>query len=84
MMSNNYSLNLGFWGVLFLAFIPILIISLQTNRTIKDYLNKSMLTDAFVGSILLLSFWFIGNEFITWWISAIISLALTYLIDKFR
>jgi|GEM_PF-3890178 len=82
-MSNNYSLNLGFTGILFLALISILIIFLLANRTIKDYLNKSMLIDAFVGSILLLSFWFIGNEFIAWWISAIISLVLTYLIEKF-
>lgn len=78
------SAPLDIYAVLFLTLIPITLILLCFNKKVKAYLKKHEIIDGFVDTTLLLSIWFIGNHFIDWKLSAIIAIALTWIVWKKR
>ncbi len=78
------SAPLDIYAVLFLTLIPITLILLCFNKKVKAYLKKHEIIDGFVDTTLLLSIWFIGNHFVDWKLSAIIAIALTWIVWKKR
>ena len=77
-MNDNYSFDFELIGLIMFSLLPICIVLLKKNEHVKSYL----LLDSIVTCLLLISIWFIGNEFVKWWISIIIALLITYSMDK--
>ncbi len=83
-MTDNYSFPVDTCTNLLLTLIPITLILLCFNKKVKAYLKKHEIIDGFVDTTLLLSIWFIGNHFVDWKLSAIIAIALTWIVWKKR
>ena len=78
------SAPLDIYAVLFLTLIPITLILLCFNKKVKAYLKKHEIIDTIVDTTVLMFFWYIGNHFIDWKLSAIIAIALTLIVRKKR
>ena len=78
------SAPLDIYAVLFLTLIPITLILLCFNKKVKAYLKKHEIIDTIVDTTVLRFFWYIGNHFIDWKLSAIIAIALTWIVWKKR
>ena len=81
-MNDNYSFDFELIGLIMFSSLPICIMLLKKNEYVKSYLQRHLLLDSIVTCLLLISIWFIGNEFVKWWISIIIALLITYSMDK--
>lgn len=81
-MNDNFAFNLGTWGLVLFAFISIGTVLLMFNSRINAYLKRHFILECLLDSLLWLSIWFIGNEFMKWWVSGIIALLLTVYIEK--
>ena len=78
------SAPLDIYAVLFLTLIPITLILLCFNKKVKAYLKKHEIIDTIVDTTVVMLFWYIGNHFIDWKLSAIIAIALTLIVRKKR
>lgn len=81
-MNDNYSFDFELIGLIMFSLLPISIVLLKINKHVKSYLQRHLLLDSIVTCFLPISIWFIGNEFVKWWISMIIALLITYSVDK--
>ncbi len=83
-MTDNYSFPVDTCTNLLLTLIPITLILLCFNKKVKAYLKKHEIIDTIVDTTVLMLFWYIGNHFIDWKLSAIIAIALTLIVRKKR
>ena len=81
-MDENFSLGVNKVGIFILAAIVVIIALLMHNYKFKAYLKKHHLLRVFVDTTLLMLLWYIGNEFMPWWISAIVAFVISYFIDR--
>lgn len=81
-MDNSFILSLDTLGIIVCAIIAIGVILLRLNKKVRDYLKKHLVADAFVGTLLVITIWFICGQFMVWWLAAIIALVVTFCIDR--
>lgn len=81
-MNDNCAFDLGTIGLMLFALIPISIVLLMFENRINHYLKSHFILGAMAINLLWLSIWFIGNEFLKWWLSLIIALLLTGFIER--
>lgn len=81
-MNNYLAFDLSIVGLIVFAVIAIIVIILMFNSRVNAYLQQHFTLDNMVNSFLWLSLWFIGNEFMKWWISGIIAFIIATSIDK--
>lgn len=81
-MNNNFAFDLNILELIVFAIIAIIVIMLMFNNKLNVYLKRHFILDSLFNSLLWLSLWFIGNEFIKWWISGGIALFISIFIEK--
>lgn len=81
-MNENFALGLNNTGLMMLAIIIIIVVVLMFNSKMKTYLTHHFILKSALSTLLLVCLWYIGNEFMEWWLSGIIAIFISILIEK--
>lgn len=69
------SLGLNWIQILFLALLALSFVLIKVlSGKVRRYLEKHWIIDAFYDGMMWVPLWFIGNEYLEWWVSAILVL----------
>lgn len=81
-MNENFAFNLSAWGIATLAIIAIAAASLMLYRKTNAYLKKNNFLQSLPGTLIWVCIWYIGNDFMKWWLSAIIAISVSLLVER--
>lgn len=81
-MNDNFAFNLNAGGIAILVTIAIAAASLMFYRKTNAYLKRNYLLKNLPGTLIWVCLWYIGNDFMVWWISAIIAISISFFIER--
>lgn len=81
-MNDDLTLGINTTGIIVLSVIAIIAASLMFHRKLSAYLKHHYFLDSLLNTFLWFSLWLIGKEFMKWWLSAIIAVSVTLLIER--
>lgn len=81
-MNENFAFDLNVWGIATLVIIAIAAASLVFYRKTNAYLKKNYFLQGLPGTLIWVCLWYIGNDFMVWWLSAIIAIFVAFLIER--